>query len=146
MTSLCCPLIPDLYLNFCRLSIVQGFFSLFWISIFIFAVQSYVRSIEASGRPLNLAFAAMFSQDAITLALSDAALVLTTGICVPFAIAIKNGWIRYYWTGLILQHLIQTTVLISAITWTFNRYLPCSRLRPELTIIAGSGHGYNLVS
>ena len=63
----------------------------------------------------------MFSQDAITLALSDAFLVLSTGICVPFAMAIKNGWIRYYWTGLILQHLLQTSLLFGAITWTFNR-------------------------
>jgi sterol O-acyltransferase len=101
--------------------VFQGFFSLFWISIFIFTVQSYVRSIEASGRPLNLGFATMFSQDAFTLALSDAALILSTGICVPFAIAIKKGWIKYYWTGLIIQHLIQTSILLSAITWTFNR-------------------------
>lgn len=63
----------------------------------------------------------MFSQDAITLALSDAFLVLSTGICVPFAMAIKNGWIRYYWTGVILQHLLQTSLLFGAITWTFNR-------------------------
>ena len=63
----------------------------------------------------------MFSQDAITLALSDAVLVLSTGICVPFAMAIKNGWIRYYWIGLILQHLLQTSLLFGAITWTFNR-------------------------
>ncbi|KJA28058.1 hypothetical protein HYPSUDRAFT_62448 [Hypholoma sublateritium FD-334 SS-4] len=102
----------------------RGFFSLFWISIFIFTVQSYVRSIETSGRPLNLAFAAMFSQDAVTLALSDAVLVLSTGICVPFALALKNGWIRYYWTGVVLQHLLQTTILFSAISWTFNRNWP----------------------
>ena len=63
----------------------------------------------------------MFSQDAITLALSDAVLVLSTGICVPFAMAIKNGWIRCYWSGLILQHLLQTSLLFGAITWTFNR-------------------------
>ena len=63
----------------------------------------------------------MFSQDAVTLALSDAVLVLSTGICVPFALALKNGWIRYHWTGVILQHLLQTTILFSAISWTFNR-------------------------
>ncbi|KAF8906272.1 MBOAT, membrane-bound O-acyltransferase family-domain-containing protein [Gymnopilus junonius] len=102
----------------------RGFFSLFWISIFIFTVQSYVRSIEAHGHPLNLQFAAMFSQDAITLALSDAFLVLTTGICVPFAKALQKGWIRYYWTGMILQHLLQTTILFGAIYWTFNRNWP----------------------
>ncbi|KAJ3485280.1 hypothetical protein NLJ89_g11912 [Agrocybe chaxingu] len=102
----------------------RGFFSLFWISIFIFTIQTYVRSIEASGRPLNLHFATMFSQDAITLALSDAFLVLSTGICVPFAKALKNGWIRYNWTGVILQHLLQTTILFGAICWTFNRNWP----------------------
>ncbi|KAF8159466.1 MBOAT, membrane-bound O-acyltransferase family-domain-containing protein [Crassisporium funariophilum] len=102
----------------------RGFFSLFWISIFIFAVQSYVRSIEASGMPLNFQFASMFSQDAITLALSDAVLVLSTGICVPFAICIRNGWIRYYWTGVVLQHLLQISILVGAITWTFNRNWP----------------------
>ncbi|TFK39815.1 MBOAT, membrane-bound O-acyltransferase family-domain-containing protein [Crucibulum laeve] len=102
----------------------RGFFSLFWISIFIFTVQTYIRSIETSGRPLKLDFAAMFSQDAITLALSDAVLVLSTGICVPFAMALKKGWIRYYWTGLIIQHLLQTTILFTAITWTFNRKWP----------------------
>ncbi|KAF9477584.1 hypothetical protein BDN70DRAFT_861561 [Pholiota conissans] len=102
----------------------RGFFSLFWISIFIFSIQTYVRSIETSGRPLNLDFATMFSQDAITLALSDAFLVLSTGICVPFALAMKNRWIRYYWAGVILQHLLQTSILVGAISWTFNRNWP----------------------
>ncbi|KAF8202275.1 MBOAT, membrane-bound O-acyltransferase family-domain-containing protein [Pholiota molesta] len=91
---------------------------------FIFSIQTYVRSIETSGRPLNLDFATMFSQDAITLALSDAFLVLCTGICVPFALAMKNGWIRYYWTGVVLQHLLQMSILFGAISWTFNRNWP----------------------
>ncbi|KAF8967613.1 MBOAT, membrane-bound O-acyltransferase family-domain-containing protein [Flammula alnicola] len=94
----------------------RGFFSLFWISIFIFSVQTYVRSIETNGHALNLQFASMFSQDAVTLALSDAFLVLSTGIC--------NRWIRYHWTGVILQHLLQTTILFGAICWTFNRNWP----------------------
>ncbi|KDR80713.1 hypothetical protein GALMADRAFT_241124 [Galerina marginata CBS 339.88] len=102
----------------------RGFFSLFWISIFLFSVQTYVRSIETSGHALNLHFATMFSQDAVTLALSDAFLVLSTGICVPFALAMKNGWIRYYWTGVILQHILQTSILFGAISWTFNRNWP----------------------
>ncbi|KIM44708.1 hypothetical protein M413DRAFT_442663 [Hebeloma cylindrosporum] len=102
----------------------RGFYSLFWISIFLFPLQSYVRSIEASGRPLNLQFATMLSEDAITLALSDAVLVLSTGICVPFAWAMKNGWIRHYWTRVILQHLLQSSILFGAISWTFNRNWP----------------------
>ncbi|KAG6919522.1 hypothetical protein DXG01_005112 [Tephrocybe rancida] len=102
----------------------RGFFSLFWISIFIFTVRVYVRGIEATGRPLNLAFATMFSQDLVMLAVSDAVLVLTTSLCVPFALALKKRWITYYWTGLVIQHVFQTSILCAAITWTFNRKWP----------------------
>ncbi|KAF9454320.1 MBOAT-domain-containing protein [Macrolepiota fuliginosa MF-IS2] len=102
----------------------RGFFSLFWVSIFLWTVRTYITSIEASGVPLKLDFATMFSQDAITLAISDFVLVLSTGLCVPIAMAINKGWIRYYWTGLVLQHLLQTMILFTAITWTFNRKWP----------------------
>ncbi|KAF7308837.1 O-acyltransferase [Mycena kentingensis (nom. inval.)] len=102
----------------------RGFFTLFWISMFIFTVSSYIRSIETNGHALNLRFATMFSRDAITLAMSDALLVASTGLCVPFAKAISKGWIRYYWTGIILQHLMQTTALVAAISWTFRRNWP----------------------
>ncbi|KAJ7043690.1 MBOAT, membrane-bound O-acyltransferase family-domain-containing protein [Mycena alexandri] len=102
----------------------RGFFTLFWISMFIFTLSTYIRSIETSGHALNLKFATMFSRDAITLAISDAVLVSTTALCVPFAKAVSKGWIRYYWTGLIIQHLLQTTALVCAISWTFNRQWP----------------------
>ncbi|KAI0285808.1 MBOAT, membrane-bound O-acyltransferase family-domain-containing protein [Russula aff. rugulosa BPL654] len=102
----------------------RGFFTLFWISLFIWTVRTYVRSIETEGAPLNLRFATMISRDARTLALSDAVLVLSTGICVPFAKAVSRGWIKYYWTGVILQHLLQASILFTAIKWTFNRQWP----------------------
>ncbi|KAI9451689.1 MBOAT, membrane-bound O-acyltransferase family-domain-containing protein [Lactarius psammicola] len=102
----------------------RGFFTLFWISLFIWTVRTYVRSIERHGAPLNLQFATMFSKDARTLALSDAVLVLSTGICVPFAKAVSKGWIKYYWTGVVLQHALQTFILFAAIKWTFNRQWP----------------------
>lgn len=109
---------PVLSLTFCT---TKGFYSLFWVSIFLWTLRTYITSIETNGSPLNLRFATMFSQDAVTLAISDLVLVLSTGICVPIAKAISKGWIRYYWTGLLLQHLLQTTILFTAITWTFNR-------------------------
>ncbi|KAH9935072.1 MBOAT-domain-containing protein [Amylocystis lapponica] len=102
----------------------RGFFTLFWISMFIFTVRTYVRSIETNGYALEFAFATMFSRDAVTLAISDAVLVLSTGLAVPLAKAVSNGYIRYYWTGVVIQHLWQTTMLVTAITWTFNRQWP----------------------
>ncbi|KAH9940840.1 MBOAT-domain-containing protein [Epithele typhae] len=102
----------------------RGFFTLFWISLFLFIVSTYIRSVEQAGSPLNLEFATMMSRDAMTLALSDAVLVLSTGICVLFAKAISTGWIKYYWQGILLQHLWQATMLAVAVTWTFNRQWP----------------------
>jgi len=99
----------------------QGFFTLFWTSIFIFTVQTYIRGIETIGRPLDLKFATLFSRHAIALAISDGVLVLSTTLAVPFAIALKKGWIRYYWTGVIIQHTYQTIILFSAVKWTFDR-------------------------
>ncbi|KAF8915988.1 MBOAT, membrane-bound O-acyltransferase family-domain-containing protein [Mucidula mucida] len=102
----------------------RGFFSLFWISIFIFMVRTYIASWESHGSPLNLQFATLLSRDAMTLAISDAVLVGSTALCVPFAKAISKGWIRYYWTGVVIQHTFQTTVLFIAVKWTFNRQWP----------------------
>lgn len=102
----------------------RGFFTLFWISLFIWTVRTYIRSIEQHGVPLNFQFATMISKDARTLALSDAVLVLSTGICVPFAKAVSKGWVKYYWTGVAIQHAFQTFILFAAIKWTFNRQWP----------------------
>lgn len=89
--------------------------------MFLLAIRTYVHSIETNGYILNFGFASRFSEDAITLAVTDAVLVSSTLICVPFAKAISKDWIQYYWTGVILQHIWQTSVLFIAITWTFDR-------------------------
>ncbi|KAK1232140.1 Sterol O-acyltransferase 2 (Sterol-ester synthase 2) [Marasmius sp. AFHP31] len=107
----------------------RGFFSLFWISIFIFMVRTYISTFETQGHALDLIayeqrFATQFSRDAITLAISDGVIVGVTLLCVPFAKAISNGWIQYNHTGVIVQHVFQTTLLFSAISWTFNRQWP----------------------
>ncbi|KAG2075676.1 hypothetical protein BDR04DRAFT_1133274 [Suillus decipiens] len=102
----------------------RGFFTLFWMSLFLFTVQTYISSVEANGYALSFAFATMFSRHAITLALSDLLLVSTTILCVPFAKAISKGWINYYWTGAILQHVFQACVLFITVTWTFHRQWP----------------------
>ena len=128
----------------------RGFFTLFWISLFLFAVSTYIRSVEETGSPLNFEFASMISRDAITLALSDAVLVLNTGLCVPFAKAVAKGWIRYQWTGIIIQHLWQCAVLAVAVTWTFNRCASASPLNLQAfglnEVDVGSGLGSNLAS
>ncbi|KAI0339433.1 MBOAT-domain-containing protein [Trametopsis cervina] len=104
----------------------RGFFTLFWISMFLMAVRTYVRSLETSGYPLSFEFGMkfMFAEDTVMLFVSDAVLVLSTAICVPFAQAIRKGWVNYYWAGAALQHLWQTLVLAVAVQWTFTRQWP----------------------
>ena len=92
--------------------------------MFVFVLRSYILSYQEHGYPLEGAFFSMFSRDAVTLAFSDAVLVLSTGLCVPFVKACVKGWIRYYWVGVIMQHVWQTTLLFTAIQWTFNRGWP----------------------
>ncbi|KIY53339.1 hypothetical protein FISHEDRAFT_55208 [Fistulina hepatica ATCC 64428] len=101
----------------------RGFFTLFWISLFIFTVRTYLLSYESEGHALNLRFATMFSQDAVTLAISDAVLVASSVICVPFAKAVRNGWIRVR-PAIIVQHTMQTAILSIVIHWTYYRRWP----------------------
>ncbi|KAH9995541.1 MBOAT, membrane-bound O-acyltransferase family-domain-containing protein [Russula vinacea] len=75
----------------------RGFFTLFWISIFIWTVRTYIRSIETQGVPLNLRFATMFSE---TLA---------------------------HWRSVmpyLSSAQAFTFILFAAIKWTFNRQWP----------------------
>ncbi|EJD07524.1 MBOAT-domain-containing protein [Fomitiporia mediterranea MF3/22] len=102
----------------------RGFYTLFWISMFLLVIQNYVVTMEKNGYPIEMAFAAMFSRHAFTLALSDGVLVLSTGFCVPFAIALKKGWLNFSPWGVVIQHTFQTLVLAVAVTWTFKRKWP----------------------
>lgn len=89
--------------------------------MFLLVVQNYMVSFEKNGYPIELAFAAMFSRDAFTLAISDGVLALATGFCVPFALALRKGWLNFSTWGMVLQHTYQTLFLFAAVTWTFNR-------------------------
>lgn len=99
--------------------------------MFILIVQSYIRTYEESGKPIALAFAQMFSRHAGTLAISDGLIVFSTGFCVLFGKALKNRWIDYHGSGLMIQHTYQTLLLALAVTWTFDRYVePHSQSSP----------------
>ncbi|KAG9084492.1 hypothetical protein FRC07_013624, partial [Ceratobasidium sp. 392] len=102
----------------------RGFYSLFWISMFLLLLRTYVNNFFQNGYPLSMVFATLFTRDALTLAISDGVLVGSTFICVPFVKAMQKGYIHYYYTGQILLHLYQIAMLGLAIRWTFNREWP----------------------
>lgn len=42
---------------------------------------------------------------------------------IPNAVQMVNrGWLRYYWTGAVIQHSLQALFLFLAVRWTFHRY------------------------
>ncbi|GAA99619.1 uncharacterized protein L969DRAFT_94070 [Mixia osmundae IAM 14324] len=102
----------------------RGFYVLFWLLIFIAAIRTLYTSYITSGVAVSLRFAALFSEDAKVLALSDAVMVTSTFLCVPFVKMMKRDWIRYYGLGMVIQHLVQAAFLFAAVRWTFYRNWP----------------------
>ncbi|CAE6417478.1 unnamed protein product [Rhizoctonia solani] len=102
----------------------RGFYSLFWISMVLLLLRTYVNNFFQNGYPLSMVFATLFTRDAKILAISDAILVCSTFICVPFVKALQKGYIQYYYTGQTILHVYQMITLALAIQWTFNREWP----------------------
>ncbi|KAF8312187.1 MBOAT-domain-containing protein [Clavulina sp. PMI_390] len=102
----------------------RGFFTLFWIAVFLLSIRTYWDYLDKTGYPISLDFANLLSKDAITLLLSDMVLVSSTALVIPFMLLVQRGWIRYYWIGVFIQHCFQTVFLGAAVAWTFNRQWP----------------------
>lgn len=103
----------------------RGFYTLFWISLFILMLSTFYSSFASTGQIISLTFATLFSRDAVVLALSDGALVASLFLCVPFAKILVNGWCRYWPTLIWVQHTWQACLLAAVIKWAHYRYV-CS--------------------
>jgi sterol O-acyltransferase len=84
-------------------------------------VKTIVYHHEETGSPLSLQFASLISQDLFTLFISEGVLTFASLWAVLLVKAFKHNYIRYYWTGVMIQHFYQIAMLALAITWTFNR-------------------------
>ncbi|KDE07513.1 hypothetical protein MVLG_02187 [Microbotryum lychnidis-dioicae p1A1 Lamole] len=102
----------------------RGFFTLFWIIIFVGALRVGIKHYSEHGALFRWTFAKFISQDGLALAASDAAMLASTFACVPFAKALKNGWMRYRGVGIIVQHIYQVIFLGAAVRWTFHKEWP----------------------
>lgn len=102
----------------------RGFYTLFWIGMAILMLNTFYTSFTSTGQVISLTFATLLSKDAGVLALSDGILVGSLFLCVPFAKALKHGWIRYWPTGSIIQHAWQGAMLGCVIKWARYREWP----------------------
>jgi sterol O-acyltransferase len=130
----------------------RGFYTLFWISLFILMLNTFYTSFDTTGQIISLTFATLFSKDAIVLAISDGVLVASLFLCLPFVWVLKKGWCRYWPTLIWLQHAWQALLLGCVVKWTHyrcvgnamsNYTIPLTHL---LCLFAVTGHGYNLAS
>lgn len=102
----------------------RGFFTLFWMFLALFSVRTFVQSQDATGSLLSLQFATLLSEDLLGLMISEIVLFSGSLLAVPLVKAIQHGWIKYEWTGVVIQHTYQTLMLAVAVKWTFDRQWP----------------------
>ncbi|ETS64350.1 hypothetical protein PaG_01197 [Moesziomyces aphidis] len=102
----------------------RGFFTLFWVCLALFVLNTSYTSFASTGQVLSLTFATLFSRDAWILAISDGVLIGSLFICVPFANVCRRGWVRYWPTAVTFQHLWQATLLGLVIKWARYREWP----------------------
>ena len=99
----------------------RGFYTLFWIVMAIYIIQSAIRCYEQEGVILSLGFFRLFSKDGLTLLISDITMVATTITSVLFSKLLICGTIPYEPVGVLLQHVCQTVFLFLNIYWIFWR-------------------------
>lgn len=91
------------------------------IGLALLFCRTSLESWETNKTPLSWTFGRLITRDVFVLAFSDALMVLSMFLCVPFVKGLQNGWFRYHWTGVVIQHLFQTAYLGVAIAWGFVR-------------------------
>lgn len=102
----------------------RGFFTLFWIAMGFYIIQAGVKNFQSAGILVDLSFFRLFSQDAIGLILSDMCMVGSMFFAVLLQKVIARGWIRWRYTGMIIQHIFQVMFLFVPTYWTFFKGWP----------------------
>lgn len=85
----------------------RGFFTLFWISLFIMVFTTALRNIKDTGYPLRVKVWSILSKNILELGLSDFAMVATSALVLPIHKLIRNGprWLRWARGGIVLQSI-----------------------------------------
>lgn len=87
----------------------RGFFTLFWIGLFIMVVTTVLRNIKDTGYPLRVKVWNLLTANVWQLAISDLAMVVSSGFALPLQkLTRKSGnLLRWYRTGILIQSLYQ---------------------------------------
>lgn len=90
----------------------RGFFTLFWISLFIMVVTTMLRNIKDTGSPLRVRVWTLLSANVWSMGFSDLAMVVSSGISLPLQHIFKRGTVRWSKGGMVLQSLFEAAWLV----------------------------------
>ena len=92
----------------------RGFFVLFWIGLAIMVITTMLRNIKDTGYPLRHHMFDLLTTKTWELGLSDAAMVLSTSVSVPFQMLCRRskGWLRWENLGMPIQSIFQIGWLV----------------------------------
>ncbi|GAD96484.1 sterol o-acyltransferase (APE2), putative [Paecilomyces variotii No. 5] len=99
----------------------HGFFTLFWIGLFIMVVTTMLRNIKDTGYPMRVQVLSLLTANVWQLALSDLAMVATTGVTIPLHHLFRTarGGLRWSQGGMVIQSLYQFAWLCLWVSWPF---------------------------
>ncbi|KAL4952969.1 MBOAT, membrane-bound O-acyltransferase family-domain-containing protein [Aspergillus filifer] len=98
----------------------RGFFTLFWIALFIMVVTTVLRNIKDTGYPLRVRVWSLLTANVWSLGFSDVAMVCTSGVVIPLHyVSRTSGWLRWERGGIVLQSIFEMIWLGVWIKWPF---------------------------
>lgn len=105
-----------------------GFFTLFWLSVFLFMVKIAAENWRKTGNPLGTheMMSIMFHRDVVVLLASDGMLCALTGVSWLLQRAVLLDYIDWDRSGWVLQNVWQTLYVAGFIGWTQLREWPWS--------------------
>lgn len=106
----------------------HGFFTLFWIAVFLYMVKIAAENWKEHGNPLgtNEIMKNMFRRDVLVLLISDGVICAITSVSWALQRLVLRGHIDWDRSGWILQNLWQTAFIAGVIGWTQLRDWPWS--------------------
>lgn len=92
----------------------RGFFTLFWIGLFIMVVTTVLRNIKDTGYPLRVRVWSLLSANVWELGISDGAMVATSGLVLPmhYMFRCSSGWLRWSRGGIVIQSIFEAGWLV----------------------------------
>ncbi|CAJ0636605.1 10306_t:CDS:2 [Entrophospora sp. SA101] len=102
----------------------RGVFTFFWIAMSFYLMNTGIQNFQTIGQFVGLSFYKLFTKDFLVLMISDAFMVGSMFFVVILQKLISIGWIRWRYTGMIIQHVFQTIFLFVPIYWSFFRGWP----------------------